>query len=333
MHHPAPILRLLLACGLWWLMLPVAAHQFAPALLELTETAPGQVTVHWKEPLVRVMGSRLRPVLPGTCEGIGEPSLEREDTGVVARWTLSCPAGLVGATLAVEGIASSRADVLVQVTLVDGEHFSAVLRPEQPSFRIPGGATGMRFAFGYLLLGVEHILLGFDHLLFVLALVLLVDNWVALLKTITAFTLAHSITLALAVLGLITLPAAPVEILIALSILFLAAEGLLAERQRVKLPRHGPWRVAFGFGLIHGLGFASALSSAGLIKAEIPSALLFFNLGVEFGQLLFVAAVLLLFHLGRQRFAAPWPERGRLLLFYLIGTAAAYWAIERTLSF
>jgi hypothetical protein len=306
------------------------AHQFAPALLELMEDGSGKVSVLWKEPVIRPMGSRLQPVLPGECQGIGEPRTTREGTGILSEWTLDCPDGLVGTTVAVEGIALSRANVLLRIQLADGQEFAQVLRPEVPYFAIPGSASGVAFALTYIGVGIEHILLGLDHLLFVLGLLLIVRGLWPLVKTITAFTVAHSITLGLAVLGIVTVPQGPVEIAIALSIAYLAVEILRAQQGHYGLTYRRPWVVAFGFGLIHGLGFAGALNELGIPPADIPAVLLFFNIGVELGQLLFVAGF----------FAVIWAVRqlrlqGALqarVAAYLIGSIAAYWSIERSVG-
>jgi HupE / UreJ protein len=180
----------------------------------------------------------------------------------------------------------------------------------------------------YLVLGVEHILLGIDHLLFVLGLLLIVRGPWQLFKTITAFTLAHSLTLALATFGVVTLPPRPVDAAIALSIVFLAAEILRGRQGRVGLTHRFPWLVAFGFGLLHGLGFAGALAEVGLPAAEVPAALLFFNLGVEIGQLMFVAAVLSLRWAARS-LQLGWPAWAEVLPAYAIGTLACFWLMER----
>jgi hydrogenase/urease accessory protein HupE len=307
---------------------PAEGHQFAPSLLELTEVAAGRAEVRWKQPMMRVMGSELRPVLPPDCAGVGKPAVRREGTAVDATWTIDCRAGLIGRSLGVEGIAESRADVLLRVELADGRSFRRVLTGDAPSFAIPAEESRLDVTTGYAALGVEHILTGFDHLLFVLGLTLLVGYGRTLLWTITAFTLGHSITLALAVLGFVRFPSALIEAAIALSIYVLAVE-LVQPEGRSLLRRH-PWPMAAAFGLLHGLGFAGALAEVGLPKGEIPLALLSFNLGIEAGQLLFVAAVLAAQPLLRRLFSR-WP-RARLVPAYGIGALAVFWLIERTLT-
>jgi hydrogenase/urease accessory protein HupE len=317
----------LIACLLVMLAvaLPAAAHQFAPALLELVEHSPEQIEVHWKQPVLRVMGSELRPVLPGECEGVGEPTVREEGTGLRASWTIRCPDGLAGKTIGVEGIAASRADVLLRVTLADGRKLRAVLTGDASTYEVRGDTGRLAIIRDYLVLGLEHILGGWDHLLFVLGLVFLVRGCSRLLWTITAFTLGHSVTLALASLGLVHVPQAPVEVAIALSIYVVAVE-LSWERDH-SLTRRAPWLVASGFGLLHGLGFAGALSEVGLPESEIPLSLFAFNLGIEIGQLLFIALLLGLgLVLGRFVTNERWQ---RLIPAYVIGSFAVMWVVER----
>ena len=307
---------------------PSGAHQFAPALLELEEIAPGRAAVSWKQPAVRVQGSRLRPVLPVECRGIGDPEVTREGTGMRARWQIECPGGLAGKTVGVEGIAASRADVLLRVALLDGRKLRQVLKAEEPSFTIHADGGSLGVLTGYGALGVEHILTGWDHLLFVLALVLLIGWGRSLLFTVTAFTLGHSVTLALASLGLVDLPQGPIEALIALSIYALAIELTSSLGGRRTPTQRAPWIVASGFGLLHGLGFAGALSEVGLPAGEIPLALFAFNVGIELGQLGFVGATLLAVAVLR---ALPvrWPKVAGAVPAYAIGSLAVFWFCER----
>ncbi len=304
------------------------AHRFAPALLELVETAPERAAVSWKQPAVRVQGSRLRPVLPVECTGIGDPEVRREGTGLRARWEIECPNGLAGKTVGVEGIASSRADVLLRVALLDGRRLRRVLTAEAPSFEIREDEGRLGVFESYTGLGAEHILSGWDHLLFVLALVLIVGWGRSLLWTVTAFTLGHSVTLALASLGLVTVPQAPIEAAIALSIYILAVELTSSVRGKKTLTQRAPWIIASSFGLLHGLGFAGALAEVGLPGDEIPLALFSFNVGIELGQLAFVAAVLVV---AAALKAVPmrWPEWSAALPAYGIGSLAIYWFFER----
>lgn len=280
--------------------------------------------MRWKQPVVRVQGSRLRPVLPIECEGLGDPVVEREGLGIVARWDIECPDGLAGKTVGVEGIAGSRADVLLRVALLDGRSLRRVLTAEEPSFEIVQDAGRLGVFGSYTGLGVEHILSGWDHLLFVLALVLLIGWGRPLFVTVTAFTGGHSVTLALASLGLVRVPQAP----IAFSIFVLAVEVVSSAGGRTTLTQRFPWVVAGGFGLLHGLGFAGALAEAGLPAGEIPLALFSFNVGIELGQLAFVGAVLLVIA-ALSRVPAGWPAPAHVLPGYAIGSFAVYWFLQR----
>ena len=307
------------------------AHQFAPALLELEEISADRAKVSWKQPIVRVKGSRLRPVLPVECEGIGDPAVTREGTGARATWEIACPEGLVGKSVGVEGIGSSRADVLLRVALLDGRVFHQVLTADQPSSEIPADAGQLGVLESYSVLGVEHILNGWDHLLFVLALVLLVGWGRTLFWTITAFTVGHSVTLALAALGLVSVPQGPIEVAIALSIYFLAVELVRSLDGTRTLIQRAPWVVAFSFGLLHGLGFAGALAEVGLPPDEIPIALFAFNVGIELGQLAFVAAALAV-RVGMRLFPVAPSRWSKVGVAYGIGSIAVYWVFERIIA-
>lgn len=309
---------------------PAMAHQFAPALLEIEERSADEAAVKWKQPAVRVQGSQLRPVLPVECEGLGDPEVRQEGTGMRASWRMRCPGGLTGKSVGVEGIAGSQADVLLRITLRDGRRIRHVLKAEAPSFKIDADGSRAGVFKDYATLGVEHILLGWDHLLFVLALVLLVGWGRSLVWTITSFTAGHSVTLALASLGVVHVPQAPIEAAIALSIYVLAVELIRARKddQTRTLTQRFPWAVAAGFGLLHGLGFAGALSEVGLPAAEIPLALFSFNVGIELGQLAFVAVVLLV-AAALRKVPIAWPRWTTAVPAYGIGTMAAFWFLQR----
>jgi hydrogenase/urease accessory protein HupE len=307
---------------------PARAHQFAPALLEVEEVSADEAAVKWKQPAIRVQGSQLRPVLPVECEGVGDPEVRKEGTGIRASWRIRCPGGLTGKSVGVEGIAGSQADVLLRVTLRDGRRIRHVLKAETPSFKIDADGSRAGVVKDYATLGVEHILLGWDHLLFVLALVLLVGWGRSLVWTITSFTAGHSVTLALASLGVVHVPQAPIEAAIALSIFFLAVELTSARTGGRTLTRRAPWAVAAGFGLLHGLGFAGALAEVGLPTAEIPLALFSFNLGIELGQLAFVGVVLLV-AAALRRVPVGWPRWVTAAPAYGIGTMAIFWFLQR----
>lgn len=303
------------------------AHAFAPGLFELSEQPGGVVTVRWKEPAVRATGTSMRPVIPASCKGRGRPTVEREGTGLAADWTLDCPGGLVGTTLSVEGLGESQASAVLRLTLSDGRVVQRLLTGDEPAFEVPALQGSFDVMWQYGVLGVEHILSGWDHLAFVLGLLLLVRGR-ALIWTVSSFTLGHSITLALAVLGFVQIPQAAVEALIALSIFILAVEVARRWRGLRAGLADRPWLMALAFGLLHGLGFAGALHEVGLPSHEIPAALFAFNMGIEAGQLLFVAAVLLLAQLTRFVPARVQPVL-RWVPAYAIGSLGIYWFLER----
>jgi hypothetical protein len=292
-------------------------HPLDPGLLELREGAPGVFQVAWRPPAADPEG--LVPELPTRCRRLDGPG-----------WRVDCgPGRLRGERIAVHGLAERRVDVIVRVAWQDGDAAHGVLGGAADAFVVPGARTGAALAVlaSYGRLGVEHILLGTDHLLFVLGLVLLVRSRRALVTTITAFTVAHSLTLALAALGFVHVPPAPIEALIAASIVFVAVELTRAPDAPPSLAARRPWLLAFGFGLLHGLGFAGALAEVGLPAGQVPLALLGFNAGVEAGQLAFVVAVGIAMTAGA-RLPLPW-LRLRLLPAYAIGGLAVAWTLER----
>ncbi|MDO8268833.1 MAG: HupE/UreJ family protein [Moraxellaceae bacterium] len=307
------------------------AHEVRPAYLELHEAANGEVAVLWKTPMRGDMRLSLWPELSGSQMPLTDVASLQTGGAAVQRWRLRAEAPLRGQTLRIAGLESTMTDVLVRATFADGTSWTQRLTPAQPEVLVPAQESALSVAWLYLKLGVEHILAGIDHLLFVLALMLITRGRM-LVKTVTAFTVAHSITLALAALGLVHVPQAPVEAVIALSIVFVAAEILRARKARGGLATRAPWMVAFIFGLMHGFGFAGALSELGLPQAQIPAALLFFNIGVEVGQLLFIGAVIcIIAGLRRLRFTVP--SWGEAIVPYAIGIMAMFWVFERTLSF
>lgn len=270
----------------------------------------------------------MRPILPRQCRSSTSPVEQTVGTAVVQSWQLVCDAPLVDSRVAVDNIASSKANVILRVALADGRVFNTVLTPERASFVVPARETPGEVVRSYFALGVEHILTGFDHLLFVFGLLLLVANRRQLFLTVTAFTVGHSVTLSLAALGLVAVPSRPVEILIAFSILLVAVELAHGKKAAFSILRSRPWAVALAFGLLHGFGFAGALSEIGLPQGEIPLALLSFNLGIEAGQLVFCAVALILYVTIRSlRIAQHAP--GKRIAAYFIGTLAAFWMIER----
>jgi hydrogenase/urease accessory protein HupE len=298
----------------------------------VTETAPGEIEAVWKTPLAAPAGVDLGPELPEACAPMGEPQVSAEGSAAVVRFRARCGDDtLVGARFGVRGLPESATEALLRLRLADGREFQAVLRPGAAEFFVPERQTPLDVAAGYLALGFRHILEGLDHLAFVLGLVLLVRDTRSLVWTVTAFTAGHSVTLSLAVLGFVGLPPALVELGIAASILLLALELARGETGSASWLRRAPWAVAGVFGLLHGFGFAGALAEVGLPQEEIPTALLSFNVGIELGQLAFVAAVLALRRALRPalRRTPAWLER---VPAYGIGALAGYWCLDRAFA-
>ncbi len=307
------------------------AHELQPAFLELKETAPEHYAVLWKLPSLGEASDvrmPLMPVFPETCRQLADARSDRAGTAWVFTAKLECKDGLGGQTIAIDGLEAFTTDALLRLQHAGGSVETYVLKPLQASVTLPATGEARRGAWAYLYLGVEHILLGVDHLLFVLGLLLIVrDRWM-LIKTVTAFTVAHSVTLAVATFGIVEVPAAALNAAIALSILFLGPEIVRRWRGETSFTLGHPWVVAFAFGLLHGFGFASGLAQLGLPQPEIPLALLLFNVGVELGQLAFVLLILLLERAFRL-LEIRWPGPIKRLPGYLVGTLGAYWTIQR----
>jgi hydrogenase/urease accessory protein HupE len=309
------------------LPLPTHAHEVRPAYLDLREDRPGEFSVLWKTPMLGEMRLALDPVFFGPVEALTPVAARLTGDAAVQSWRLRADS-LRGHTLRIVGLETTLTDVLVRIAFADGSTWIQRLTPQQPGAVIPTRPSAWGVAGTYLGLGIEHIVMGIDHLLFVLALLLLTAGTWRLVKTVTAFTVAHSITLGLTTLGIVHVPPKPVEAVIALSIVFVAAEILHARGGKAGLAVRMPWLVAFTFGLLHGFGFAGALSEVGLPEGQIPVALLFFNLGVEAGQLLFIAGVLALAAAVR-RVRIAWPHWAALAPTYAIGSIAMFWVIQR----
>ncbi len=324
--------RIIVAAALLWSAIAVQAHEVRPGYLQLREVAPATFAVLWKVPMRSGARLSLTPRFPSSCRQKTPPSSRNAAGSMIERWTLACGEGLSGGVISIDGLAHTLTDVLVRIEWRDGGTLTQRLTPGSASFAVTGAASLWQIATTYLGLGVEHILLGIDHLLFVLALLIIVRAWRTLVATITAFTVAHSITLAAATLGYVHAPQQPVEAVIALSILFLATEIMHNREGRPGLTQRRPWLIAFVFGLLHGFGFAGALSEVGLPEHAIPLALLFFNVGVEVGQLLFVAAVIAL-HRAWTHLDLRTTRWVQALPVYAIGGVAAYWTIERVAGF
>jgi hydrogenase/urease accessory protein HupE len=311
----------------------VVAHESRPAYLSLTETMAGNFDVTWRRPARGDKALSLAPVFPDQCTEKEKSAAYFAAGAYVQRWKIDCgEEGLVGSAIAIRGLEYTITDVLIRVELQQGEVRTGIVKPNAPSFEVEKSPSAWKVAGDYLVLGVEHILGGIDHLLFVLGLLLIVSGTWRLVKTITSFTVAHSITLGVATLGFVRVPQAPVEAVIALSILFLATELIRREQGHEGLASQFPWIVAFVFGLLHGFGFAGALTEVGLPHSEIPLALLMFNVGVELGQILFVTMVLLLLHI-IQRNVKNLPLWGPRATAYGIGSLASFWIFERVSGF
>ena len=301
-------------------------HEVRPAYLGITETAPNTYDVLWKQPLLGDRRLPLEPALPEHCTLELQQVADVQRAALIQRWQADCgELGLVGQRIGIDGLTATLTDVLVNVALADGTAVSRLLRPEAPYFVLEAGQG--QAVLGYLVLGIEHLLFGIDHILFVIGLMFFISRLGPLVKTITAFTVAHSITLGLSALEVVRLSQAPVEAVIALSILFLAVEKLRGTEGTLTA-RH-TWIVAFAFGLLHGFGFAGALADIGLPKAGALWALFLFNVGVEIGQLLIVAAALAL--LGALRWASITPPKWVTNApLYGMGAVASYWLVSRT---
>jgi hypothetical protein len=311
------------------------AHEVRPALIQITETGPGAYEVVWKQPMVGDLTIHMVPHLSsGAIDR--EPMSQSSSPGFLIRtWRIVGGAPLDGQTVSIEGLPQTVTDVLMRVTTADGRVVNDVIRPADPSRKLAlAGPKGLTIP-AYLRLGIEHILTGADHLMFVLGLLLLIGpNW-RLVKAVSAFTVAHSITLALAALGFVHFPSAIIEALVALSIVFVACELVPLPGRPQTLTRRHPWLIAFTFGLLHGLAFAGALAEVGLPKGAEPMALFLFNVGVEIGQLMFIAAALAAIWLVRQarrRLRVDSTAFARVAPAYVIGGFAAFWLIERIFS-
>ena len=312
------------------IVLPAAhAHELRPGYLEITAQTETDYLIKWKAPIRTGRPIAVEPVFPGGCLIAGDVTRVQDATALMTMYELECEASLGGETVVLNGLDATLTDVLIRFQPDVGRLQTARVTPDAPALQLSGQSSGLDVAKTYFRLGVEHILSGIDHLLFVLALVLLITGTRRLIETITAFTLAHSVTLIATSLGWVSLPPAPVEAVIALSIVFLAREIVLKQTGQERLSEQRPWLVALAFGLLHGFGFAGALSAIGLPQDSVPVALLTFNLGVEVGQLVFVAAVLLALWVLRRAMARPLIDG---LASYGIGIAASVWLIERVLA-
>lgn len=325
------IRRWILAMIFLGLASAVQAHPLSPTLFQWNEQVAGRAELTWKAPLAKIPGEALSPELPSFCRYLGPAEQRQEKASLVLRRQVVCEGPLTGAEFGVAGLAESRTNVVLDLRLADGRQYQAVLNASAPRFTVPSQPAKWEVFRSYGRLGVEHILTGWDHLLFVFGLLLLVKGRRALLWTISAFTLGHSITLSLATLGIVRVPSEPMEALIALSIFWLAVELIRQPAVQGDFSHRFPWVMALLFGLLHGLGFAGALSEVGLPSGAVPLALAAFNLGIELGQLMFIAAILILGELAGRFVKIPAPAFLRTSA-YLIGCLSAFWLIERSVQ-
>jgi hydrogenase/urease accessory protein HupE len=322
---------LVLLLGVWFTGV-CQADEIRPGYLELKETNEDIFSVVWKVPAKGDKKLKLEALLPANCAEKSSPNAQFIGGAYIARWIVSCEGGIVEQPITVDGIQFTSTDVLLRLEFLSSGSQTARLTPAGPTYIVAAESSTIEIIGTYLWLGVEHILLGIDHLLFVFALLIIVSGVRRLVWTITAFTIAHSITLAGATLGYVHVPQQPVEAIIALSILFLATEIIHSRHGRPGYAERWPWMVAFIFGLLHGFGFAGALAEVGLPQQAIPLALVFFNVGVELGQLLFVAIVLLLGWMIHRIKVFPL-RPAEMVTTYVIGSVAAFWMIERVVGF
>nr|AEH26505.1 hypothetical protein [uncultured Acidobacteria bacterium A11] len=311
----------------------LSAHEVRPAYLELRQTGPEIYDALWKVP---GQGENLRlgiyVELPAGTTNVTLPRASMANNAFTERWTFRRAGGLTGGTILIAGLTATMTDVLVRLERIDGSAQVTRLTPATPAFTVEAAPGALEVARTYTALGIEHILTGIDHLLFVLALLIITQGGWRLVKTVTAFTISHCLALTAATLGWVHIPPPPVEAVIALSIVFVAAEIIRQQRGVEGITARAPWLVAFAFGLVHGLGFAGGLSEAGLPAGHIPSALLFFSIGVETGHFLFIGVVLAFIALVR-RIRMPLPRWAQLVPPYAIGATAMFWVIQRVASF
>ena len=309
------------------------AHELQPSSLEVNQLTPDRYEVIWRAPIYYKKPHPAKLQLPEQWQIVGEPTVRQLPDSALHHRVVSVPNGeIAGGVIRFIGLETTITDVFARFKWLDGSETTAIARPSHPWIDIVGKRSSWQVAGDYTVLGVEHILSGFDHLTFVLALLLIVSGAKRLLITVTSFTLAHSITLAAATLGMMWVPGPPVEATIALSILFLASELVKVNRGQSSLTAQYPWIVAFVFGLLHGFGFAGALSDVGLPQNEVPLALLMFNVGVELGQLMFIA-VILVFVMAMRKVRKEWPAWVYQVPAYGIGSIAAFWFFERLNGF
>lgn len=309
------------------------ADEIRPGYLELKESSENVFSVLWKVPAKGEKKSNLQLQLPDNCIDQSQASSQLINAAFIQRWITVCDGGLIEQSITINGLATTNTDVLLRLELIGGISHSVQLTPADYSFQVPAKASPWQIIETYTSLGIEHILLGVDHLLFVFALLLIVNNTKKLILTITAFTIAHSITLGAATLGFVYVPQKPVEAVIALSILFLAVEIMHGKQGHPGYAARWPWLVAFIFGLLHGFGFAGALAEIGLPQHEIPLALIFFNIGVELGQVFFVLLIVIFTVMLHPLKLTGLLNRTQTAVVYSIGGLSSFWLFERVSLF
>jgi len=327
--RPLPVILLLLIIAILTAN-PLRAHESQPGSLELKQLSQHRYDITWRAPNYQGKPHPARLEIPENWQIIGQSTERQRADSIIYHQAIDTRGqSIEGAMISFPGLESTVTTVFIRLTRLDGTSLTMVASPAKPHVQLRGERSWHATATEYIILGLQHILLGVDHLLFVLGLLLIVQSGMMLIKTITSFTVAHSITLAIATLGYAHAPLPPLNAAIALSILFLGPEIMRVRRGETSLTIRFPWVVAFIFGLLHGFGFASGLSTSGMPKSEVPWALLYFNAGVEIGQLLFVFLALALvwsFRVLRVR----WPRWTELLPAYTVGGLGAYWTIQRT---
>jgi hydrogenase/urease accessory protein HupE len=326
------IRSLILMCLLALFTVEATAHEVRPALLKISEVSDNKYLVHWKVP---AMGGQRLAIDPEFESDfiVADDRIGGFNAGASVRsWYIS-GRSLADSTIKFTNLSSTMIDVLVQVTFLDGRYHMGLVTPSNPAFHIPARDDHPTVFGNYVVLGIEHILSGWDHLLFVLGMTLLVSNYRRLLKAITGFTFAHSITLALAALDIIYVPSPPVEATIALSILFLAVEVARYHETKVEtLAVRSPWSISVAFGLVHGLGFAGALSEYGLPAYARITSLMAFNVGVECGQVMFIAVIVAISALA-SGLRVPHRPALRMATNWFVGICGSFWLVERLYSF
>jgi hydrogenase/urease accessory protein HupE len=320
-----------LLLALFFVGAPANADELRPGYLEFTQVSARDWTLIWKSPVRGGFTASMQPVLPDGCQTGDPPFREFSGGTVITTFAIVCAGDVAGRSIGLDNFDTAQSDVLVRVAPLRRPAQALRLTPAAPRAVIRAKPDRWQVAWTYFITGIDHIVFGYDHLLFVVALVLLLSGFWTVVKAVTAFTVAHSLTLIGTTLGLVGLPQRPVESVIALSILFLAVEIVKRKPGEQRLSERIPWVVAFGFGLLHGFGFAGALQEIGLPESDVPTALLTFNLGVEAGQVAIVAATAVLLAI-LQKWSASMQSIIIKAATYTIGIIASFWSIERTFA-